>query len=494
MDQQHQSYYFSKCHLCWDEQNRLVSFADCENAGFYQYDANGERTYKLTGGIAMQNIQGHWRSYNLLDNPTLYTSPYLVATPKGYTKHYYAESERVASMIGSGGLGDITRTIVNMEDLLTDFWVGEDGLRWEEVWIPEFYETKQEGSRNHLTGVMMCAGADPIVEDNRLVELRTYWQYIQDEGEHECYWYHPDHLGSSSWITFSDGEAIQHLHYLPWGEDFVNQRSSTFDGARYTFSAKEKDAETGYSYFGSRYYSSDLSLWLSVDPQASKYPSSSPYVYCANNPIKLVDPNGEEIGEYRDWNGILLGTDGIDDLNVYFVSDENSIDIIRNNDASGKTTNRSDVKIDWETNKIETHTIVSVYDMTVNNGGNREEAATFPGKSRLPKFYPTGGDDGEIEIDSKGYLSIHSHKLNYFDCPDGTGTCVQTPHNLSDKDKAVFPNYNYNVVVGNSYQSVSNFSTGTVYRERLGTAVIYDSGKNKIGEIRINNLRQINFF
>jgi RHS repeat-associated protein len=64
----------------------------------------------------------------------------------------------------------------------------------------------------------------------------------------------------------------------------------------FTFSAKERDLETGLSYFGARYYSSDLSIWLSVDPKASKYPSLSPYVYCANNPIKLVDPNGMEYG------------------------------------------------------------------------------------------------------------------------------------------------------------------------------------------------------
>ena len=63
----------------------------------------------------------------------------------------------------------------------------------------------------------------------------------------------------------------------------------------HTFSAKEKDSETGLSYFGSRYYSSDLSIWLSVDPMSDKYPSLSPYVYCANNPVKLVDPNGEKI-------------------------------------------------------------------------------------------------------------------------------------------------------------------------------------------------------
>ena len=65
----------------------------------------------------------------------------------------------------------------------------------------------------------------------------------------------------------------------------------------FTFSAKEKDQETGFSYFGSRYYSSDLSIWLSVDPMSDKYPSLSPYVYCADNPIKLVDPNGEDIIE-----------------------------------------------------------------------------------------------------------------------------------------------------------------------------------------------------
>ena len=62
----------------------------------------------------------------------------------------------------------------------------------------------------------------------------------------------------------------------------------------HTFSAKERDAETGLSYFGARYYSSDLSIWLSVDPMSDKYPSLSPYVYCADNPVKLVDPNGED--------------------------------------------------------------------------------------------------------------------------------------------------------------------------------------------------------
>ena len=65
--------------------------------------------------------------------------------------------------------------------------------------------------------------------------------------------------------------------------------------ASYTFSAKEKDSETHLSYFGARYYTSDLSIWLSVDPMSAKYPSLSSYTYCADNPVRLVDPNGEEL-------------------------------------------------------------------------------------------------------------------------------------------------------------------------------------------------------
>ena len=63
-----------------------------------------------------------------------------------------------------------------------------------------------------------------------------------------------------------------------------------------TFTGKERDSETGFSYFGARYYDSDiLTGWLSVDPMADKYPSLSPYAYCGWNPVRLVDPDGEDI-------------------------------------------------------------------------------------------------------------------------------------------------------------------------------------------------------
>ena len=62
------------------------------------------------------------------------------------------------------------------------------------------------------------------------------------------------------------------------------------------FTGKERDEETGYGYFGARYMDHELTtMWLSVDPMADKYPSISPYAYCAWNPVKLVDPDGREI-------------------------------------------------------------------------------------------------------------------------------------------------------------------------------------------------------
>ena len=64
----------------------------------------------------------------------------------------------------------------------------------------------------------------------------------------------------------------------------------------FTFTGKERDEETGYGYFGARYMDHELmTMWLSVDPLADKYPSISPYAYCAWNPVKLVDPDGREV-------------------------------------------------------------------------------------------------------------------------------------------------------------------------------------------------------
>ena len=99
--------------------------------------------------------------------------------------------------------------------------------------------------------------------------------------------------------------------------DYAKRPFRTFDA-----NAKEKDYESGFHYYGSRYYSSELSIWNSTDPMADKYPSLTPYNYCANNPVKLIDPNGEDIGWYINENAEVIGRDKEDDDKIYLVTNK----------------------------------------------------------------------------------------------------------------------------------------------------------------------------
>ena len=79
-------------------------------------------------------------------------------------------------------------------------------------------------------------------------------------------------------------------------------RTQTMRFYPFVFTGKERDKETGYGYFGARYMDHELiTMWLSVDPMMDKYPSISPYAYCAWNPVKLVDPDGREAIDEDDW-------------------------------------------------------------------------------------------------------------------------------------------------------------------------------------------------
>jgi len=78
---------------------------------------------------------------------------------------------------------------------------------------------------------------------------------------------------------------------------YIDQRAAgTTYSERFRFTGKERDKETGYGYFGARYMDHELlTSFISADRYADKYPSMSPYAYCAWNPIKLIDPSGDTI-------------------------------------------------------------------------------------------------------------------------------------------------------------------------------------------------------
>jgi len=146
-----------------------------------------------------------------------------------------------------------------------------------------------------LNRQIACTGIDPGLEYPNEHFESVKQSIHHSDPEPNWYIYHSVHLGSSAFLTDAAGDPTQHLQYMPFGESFIEQRSITSYYTPYTFSAKERDTETGYSYFGARYYDADISVWLSVDPMADKYPSMSAYMYCAGNPVILVDPDGREI-------------------------------------------------------------------------------------------------------------------------------------------------------------------------------------------------------
>ena len=142
------------------------------------------------------------------------------------------------------------------------------------------------------------------------------------------FYYHSDHLGSASFLTDRDGYETQQLVYLPFGEDWVDMKYNTqqYD-TPYKFNGKEKDEElrsnreynninnkyheqTGYNNYGARYYYDWASIWLSVDPMSDKYPSTSSYAYCRNNPIMLIDPDGMDDDWYQNSKGHTFWQEG----------------------------------------------------------------------------------------------------------------------------------------------------------------------------------------
>ena len=117
----------------------------------------------------------------------------------------------------------------------------------------------------------------------------------------DIFFYHSDHLGSTSYITDAKANITQFDAYLPYGELLVDEHSSS-EEMPYKFNGKEFDQETGLYYYGARYMNPRTSLWYGVDPLAEKYPNISPYAYAFFNPIKFIDPNGES-SEEGGWIG-----------------------------------------------------------------------------------------------------------------------------------------------------------------------------------------------
>ena len=123
-------------------------------------------------------------------------------------------------------------------------------------------------------------------------DLQAGYGYIpNDTTKEETFFYHSDHLGSTSYITDDHANITQYDAYLPYGELLVDEHSSS-EELPYKFNGKQFDEETDLYYYGARYLNSVTSLWYGVDPLAEKYANNSSYTYCLDNPIRWIDRKG----------------------------------------------------------------------------------------------------------------------------------------------------------------------------------------------------------
>ena len=319
--------------MYWDEDNRLMVLSDNGKTSRYTYNAAGERIMKSYGTMEGVYINGAPQgiTFHETDNFTLYPASILSVNKNRFTKHYFLGDKRVASRIGTGlfnnvygrngsyvtagqqdyaermnqiqtqkeayykkvgvapgvptekgAYGDPENTGVGYNAVLTE--LGNHDV--PQGWI----QTPRPNTTPNTNPGPPVSWIDPSNPD----DPQAGYGYIpNDTTKEETFFYHSDHLGSTSYITDDKANITQYGAYLPYGELLVDEHSSS-EELPYKFNGKQFDEETGLYYYGARYMNPVTSLWYGVDPKCYKNIHLGSYVYCSSNPIVRIDPNGED--------------------------------------------------------------------------------------------------------------------------------------------------------------------------------------------------------
>ena len=317
--------------MYWDEDNRLMVLSDNGKTSRYTYNAAGERIMKSYGTMEGVYINGAPQgiTFHETDNFTLYPASILSVNKNRFTKHYFIGDKRIASRIGTGlfnnvygrngsyvtagqqdyaermnqiqtqkeayykkvgvapgvptekgAYGDPENTGVGYNAVLTELGNHDVPQGWIQTPHPNTTPNTNPGPP--------VSWNDPSNPDD---PQAGYGYIANDTTKEETFFYHSDHLGSTSYITDDKANITQYDAYLPYGELLVDEHSSSED-LPYKFNGKQFDEETGLYYYGARYMNPVTSLWYGVDPLAEKYLKTGAYVYCGGNPIVLKDPDG----------------------------------------------------------------------------------------------------------------------------------------------------------------------------------------------------------
>ena len=363
---------------------------------------------------------------------TAYVSPYLVVSPGGnYTKHIYAGSQRIASRLANGTMSATTIPKA-----------GGSAVN---------YTTKRTRLQNALIAEYDSLGAVYTAMPVSFTGSGT-------NSGNLLYFYHPDHLGSSSLITNADGAVTQHVQYVPFGEVFIEERNITWN-TPYLFNAKELDDETGLYYYGARYYDPRTSVWLSTDPMQEKYPGFSTYAYTFNNPIKFIDPTGMEPDNVKEGykNVVVISTYSKPKGN----EDKKGNDLAQIEATKGAKKLKNNTLLIFAKNKKDMLTQIEeqlgdskINNLIISGHGNYNSPGIFIGDDYI------SGSKGATLLgkDLSGYLESNESSIVLASCHTGAG---------KDSKGEIFT------------KSLANASGANVYTSRTWTvasAGMFDNG------------------
>ena len=121
------------------------------------------------------------------------------------------------------------------------------------------------------------------------------------DDETEVRYFLTDHLGSVRVVATDQNNLLERNDYQPFGKRWVTPSLPVSDN-RDRFNGKEDQAFAGlpFSDYGARCYNKLNGRWLSQDPLQQYH---SPYVFCGNNPIRLIDLDGMEA---RDSTSVMI--------------------------------------------------------------------------------------------------------------------------------------------------------------------------------------------
>ena len=317
--------------MYWDEDNRLMVLSDNGKTSRYTYNAAGERIMKSYGTMEGVYINGAPQgiTFHETDNFTLYPASILSVNKNRFTKHYFIGDKRIASRIGTGLFNNVygrngSYVTAGQQDYAErmnqiqkqkEAYYKQQGIAPGVPTMKGAYGDPENTKRGYNSIIDTLGNHDvpqgwvqtphPNTTPNTNPGPPVSWNapsnpddpqagygYIpNDTTKEETFFYHSDHLGSTSYITDDHANITQYDTYLPYGELLVDEHSSSED-LPYKFNGKQFDDETGLYYYGARYMNPVTSLWYGVDPLAEKYVATGGYVYTLDNPVRLIDPNG----------------------------------------------------------------------------------------------------------------------------------------------------------------------------------------------------------